>query len=187
RFALGGGFSLLAVALMAARAAPLLLTAPARANADQIRLAAGALLLACAGTFFVLRWRAADAGETAPALPLPACGLLPVAWGGALASFSERQAAGTVVVSLTLTAALAVGLGYLFNRPSKVQAFGPGAASRVRRAVAQSAVYVVGLGAFGWVIGWQLGDGWVSVIPFVALTALCLDVIAEAQAVRSHG
>lgn len=93
-------------------------------------------------------------------------------------------------ITLTLTAGFAVGFGFLFNRPSKVAAFGPDATGRVLRTG-----YVLGLGILGWFIARQPGlVSWfepgfepLSLIPLVTVVAVSLDVIAEARAVRCHG
>jgi hypothetical protein len=92
-----------------------------------------------------------------------------------------------VALTLTLTAVFAIGLGFLFNRPSKVAAFGPDAWPRVRRAVTHSTGYVLGLGSLGWFLGAQPGFEGIDVVPLVAAVAVLLDVIAEVRAIRAHG
>lgn len=197
--AVGGGFSLLVTAFAVPSLLPLreaLRVSPA--------LAGSALLLTVLGTVFVLRWwRADEAGKPSP-LPLPACGLVPLQWSAAIAAgalvaaeygiwpeamsaFATGQDAGALALGLTLTAGLAVAFGFLFNRPSKVAAFAPDAGGRVGRAVARSTVYVMGLAILAWFIGLQLNLPYFSLVPLVAVTAVVLDVGAEAAAIRRHG
>ena len=137
--AVGGGFSLLVTGFACASLLPF--REALRASAP---LVAGALLLTVLGTVFVLRWRPVDGGGKPSALPLPACGLVPLQWSAAflagaivaaeygiwpesLRAFAAGQDAGALALGLTLTAGLAVAFGFLFNRPSKVAAFGPDA------------------------------------------------------------
>jgi hypothetical protein len=197
RAALGGGFALLTTAFSAASAYPALHLLE--------RDAWGLLAIAfvCAGTVIVLRWRPAQA------LPLPACGVVPLLWSAALVSsalilpdfgiWPESLRAfvaggGADAMSLAIAAAAAVGFGVLFYRPSKVAAFGPDAPGRVTRAVALSTAFVLGLSILGWLLGHRLElDCYgahcaeFGLIPLVAVTALVLDVITEAMAVRQHG
>ena len=196
--AVGGGFSLLVTAFALPSLRPLgAILAP-------MTLAGGALLLVALGTIFVLRWRPAGGPGKPSAVPLPACGLVPLQWSAAIAAgaliaaeygiwpealraFGTGTGAGALAVGLALTAGLGVAWGSLFNRPSKVAAFGPGAGGRVARAVARSTVYVLGLASVGWLVGRQLDLPSFSVVPLVAVAALVLDVVAEAAAIQRHG
>jgi hypothetical protein len=204
--ALGGGFSVLVMALTLPSLSPFGrqlwrgLTTPDAASSGQATLVGGALVLACAGTAFFLKWRPRDAEGKRSALPLPACGVIPLRFAAMIATpviaalalrpepwlaFDTWQNAA--IVTLTLTAAFAIGLGFLFNRPSKVAAFGPDAWRRVRRAVTHSTGYVLGLGSLGWFLGAQPGFEAIDLVPLVVLVAVVLDVIAEARAIQAHG
>src|SRR6185503_10886405 len=179
-----------------------------QASSGQATLVVGALLLACAGTAFFLGWRPLDADGRRSALPLPACGVIPLTLAMAtvstaiavlairpelLPAFVTGQNAGAI--TLTLTAGFAMSLGFLFNPPLEVAAFGPDAWARVRRAATQSTGYVFGLGVLAWFIDRQLklesafepGFGPINLIALVMVVAVLLDVIAEARAVRRHG
>jgi hypothetical protein len=197
RAALGGGFAVLTTAFSAASALPALRLF------KQDAWGLLTIVVVCAGTVIVLKWRPAHA------LPLPACGVVPLVWSAALLSGTQALAAfgiwreplraftagGAAGASfLAVAAAAAIGLGFLFNRPSKVAAFDPDAAGRVTRSVVLSAAFVLALGILGRFLAHRLMPDCsearcaeFSVIPLVAMTALVLDVIAEARAVRQHG
>jgi hypothetical protein len=196
RAALGGGFAILMTAFVAAPAFSVLRVLKQDAW-DLLTI-----LVICAGTVVVLKWRPAHG------LQLPACGVVPLVWSAALVSITLSLAnlgiwpeplrafaagRGSDALSFVIAAAAAVGFGFLFNRPSKVAAFGPDAPGRVVRAVSMSTAFILGLGILGWLLGHRLdvdcaGARCVefSLIP-IAVTAALLDVIAEARAIRKHG
>jgi hypothetical protein len=196
RVALGGGFALLTTAFSVASALPVL--SLLKRDVPGLLM----IVVVCAGSVIVLRWRPDHA------LPLPACGVVPLVWSAALVSgalaLSEfgiwreplrslAAGGGVGALSLAIAVAAAVGLGFLFNRPSKVAAFDPDAAGYVTRSVALSAAFVLGLGILGRLLAHRLMPdcsearcAGFSLIPLVAVTALLLDVIAEARAVRQH-
>jgi hypothetical protein len=196
RAALGGGFAILTTAFGAASAFPLLRIL------KQDALGLLTIILICTATVVVLKWRPAHG------LPLPACGVVPLwcssvvisgalmlaafgIWTEPLRAFAAGMRADAWF--LAITAAAAVGFGFLFNRPSKITAFGPDAPGRVARAVAMSTAFILGLGILGWILGHRIdvdcsGARCVefSLIP-IAVTAALLDVIAEARAIQQHG
>jgi hypothetical protein len=148
----------------------------------------------------VLTWRPLDGEGRRSTLPLPACGLVPLALGAGLVNdatnyFELRHeplptllmTPSVDVLTLALTAGFAVGLVFLFNRPGKVAAFGPDAGGRVLRAVGPSTAYVLALAALGWFLSRQPGFEAVGPIQLLMVVAVLLDVIAEARAVRRHG
>jgi hypothetical protein len=193
RVALGGGYSLLVTGLQAASALPPLLALSTRPRSLVI------LVAVAAGSVLFLRWRPVGA------LPLPVCGLVPLQWGGGLVAaglslagsgigprwvrwLGEQPAPAALALALAVTAGLAVGLGFLFNLPSKVAAFGADARPRVERAVVFSTGFVLAVALVSGLI-WEevtVADT-LSLIPLIAAVALVLDVIDEAQAVRRHG
>jgi hypothetical protein len=158
------------------------------------------VLLGGVATIAVLQWRPTDAEGRPRALPLPACGLLPLFWSAAIAPLvvalvrsgllpesAETLMSGPAMEAIAVIAsgALAVGLGFLFNWPSRVARFNDAARPRVHRAVAISAGYVLGIALLHvWLASQNAAFDLVSLILFIALA---LDVIAEARAVQTHG
>jgi hypothetical protein len=200
RAALGGGFSLLITAFSLSLAWPALRQLGEEAwglnssGSGRMLLVGGPLLLAGAATAFLLRWRPASS------LRLPACGLVPFhfvaaavtlgalgMWPESVRAIAERGDVAGLVFRLALTAGFAVGLGFLFNPPSKVAAFAPDAPRRVRRAVILSVAYVVGLGILAELLGRQFELLSFNLTPVAMAVAVGLDVFAEADAIRRHG
>jgi hypothetical protein len=199
----GGGFGVLFTAFAVVSMSPLVVAVRVRlatssGDSNLGLTVGGALLLAVVGTVFVLRYRPAGS-----AIRLPACGVAPVGVTAGLLTSAATAIQGGIAppliqaigldesgrflaVGLATSAPLAVAFGFLFNRPSKVAAFAPESARRVGSAVALSAIYVVALLVITHGVGRSL-DTSVTVIPLVAATAVVLDVIAEATAVRRHG
>ena len=186
RIAFGGGFALLVTASIVPSLRPLgelVWASFAGPGASPSVLLLPVLLATVVGTIAMLRgW------PSSAAIPLPACGLLPVHWAGAVAALGIVPAGmPTLVFAGALTAGLAVALGFLFNRPSKLAAFLPEAPAQWRRAIAWSAVYVIGLAIAGGLLAPLLDVPWLTLVPLAAVIACVLDVIAEAQATRQHG
>ena len=199
RVAFGGGYSVLFAAFSLPAVVALGQTL-SHARSSQTTSAWGALLLTCGGTAFFLRWRPLDAEGRRSMVPLPACGLLPInmtaaivrALVAALALGLKRpDFTSDPYFTLALTAGLAMGLGFLFNRPSKVAAFDTGASGRVLQATALSTGYVLALTALALFVARQFEGkpafGAIGLVPLVLLVAVALDVIAEAGALRRHG
>jgi SecY len=203
--AVGGGFSLLLTAFGLATQAPLAAELVGRfPGGDPGGAAAAAccaLLLAALGTVWVLRSQRANGHGS---LPLPASGLIPLQWSATVTALALLAAAfgiwpdttraiatgrepWAIGLGLALTAAAAVAFCLLFNRPSKVAAFGPDAVGRVKRAILPSTAYVVGIAILGGFVGRQLGLEAVSLVPLVAGVAVVLDAVAESAAIRRHG
>jgi hypothetical protein len=199
RVALGGGYAVL-IAAFSLPAVVALGQTLSQARSSQTTSAWGALLLTCGGTAFFLRWRPLDAEGRRSMVPLPACGLLPINMTAAIVTalvaalalgLKRPDFTSDPYFTLALTAGLAMGLGFLFNRPSKVAAFDTGASGRVLQATALSTGYVLALTALALFVARQF-EGKpafeaIGLVPLVLLVAVALDVIAEAGAIRRHG
>jgi len=215
RVALGGGFSLMAVALVVPSLVPfgdavkwLAVAAPLN------KTGVVELLAALAFTFILLQRRLPNRERLSP-IRLPACGLVPLRqsaallamasvlvrfgmWPDALPMPGADQGAG-LVLRLVLTAALAVAFSFLFNEPRRVASLDPRnpdlapdehfafARRAVQRATAWSSAYVLGLALLGWALERTWGAGGLDFVPVVMLFALGLDVVGELQARRQYG
>jgi preprotein translocase subunit SecY len=221
-FALGGGFSVLALAFSLPsldRWAESWRWLGAAEPLETTMTVAG-LLVAGVATFIVLRRRLPGAQGKPSSIRLPACGVIPFRYGAglrmipsvlAMASLGQVDARwlrvllrpanveANLVFRLFVTGVLAVGFGFLFNRPGRVAALevkGPGispqaplkvAREQVVRAIAWSAAYVLGVALVGGLLERASGVRGLDFVPAVMLVAVGLDVAAEVQARRRYG
>lgn len=203
--ALGGGFAVLFTAGAWATLLPLIqevlgvrLT-EGHVRSDHPATVTTAVLLGGIATAALLRWRPTDSEGRPRALPLPACGLLPLSWSAAIAPLLDAlvrlgllpESAEIVsgpaldVIAVITAVALAVGLGFVFNWPSRVARFNSEARPRVHRAVALSAGYVLVVAVLHvWLARQDVAFDLFSLVLFIALA---LDVIAESRAVQRYG
>jgi hypothetical protein len=232
RFALGGGFSVMALALTLPALVWFVQEWLPAVNPPGRTVAVAGLLAAGALTFLLLRKRPLGTPGKLRSVRLPACGIVPLStpptaaatlwalayplrefglWPNVLPT-RVLEGETRLVFPLALTGALAVALGFLFNRPRRVAALEAGegtgvpapaqlkhAREEVIGATAWSAAYVLGLALLGWFVAHTLalhdllhrrprGDFIFMVMTSVVMiVAVGLDVVVEAQALRRHG
>jgi preprotein translocase subunit SecY len=221
-FALAGGFSVLALAFSLpsldrwAESWRWLGTAEPLETTTTV----AGILVAGVATFLALRRRLPGAQGNPSSVRLPACGVIPLRYGAglrtiptilAMASLGQVDARwlrvllrpanveANLVFRLFVTGVLAVGFGFLFNRPGRVAALevkGPGispqvplkvAREQVARAIAWSTAYVLGVALLGGLLERASGVRGLDFVPVVMLVAVGLDVTAEVRARRRHG